>query len=82
MALVALLRKPPKHGSIIHIRFRAAVPTPEKEIAVTVNHDLLHSLAVLQHAPQRFTHFFIHWNLPDTALHFGLLFVVSCFRAP
>ena len=37
MALVVLLRKPPEHGSIVHIRFRAAVPVEEKEIAVPVN---------------------------------------------
>ena len=37
MALVVLLRKPPEHGRIVHIRFRAAVPVEEKEIAVTVN---------------------------------------------
>ena len=37
MALVVLLRKPPEHGSIVHIRFRATVPVEEKEIAVTVN---------------------------------------------
>ena len=54
MALVVLFRKPPEHGSIVHIRFRAAVPVEEKEIAVTVNGDFLRSLAVLQHAPQRF----------------------------
>ena len=41
MALVVLLRKPPEHGRIVHIRFRAAVPVEEKEIAVTVNGDLL-----------------------------------------
>ena len=41
MALVVLLRKPPEHGSIVHIRFRATVPVEEKEIAVTVNGDLL-----------------------------------------
>ncbi len=40
MALVVLLRKPPEHGSIVHIRFRAAAPVEEKEIAVTVNGDL------------------------------------------
>ena len=42
MALVVLLRKPPEHGSIVHIRFRAAVPVEEKEIAVPVNgiHDV------------------------------------------
>ncbi len=50
MALVVLLRKPPEHGRIVHIRFRAAVPVEEKEIAVTVNGGLLRSLAVLQHA--------------------------------
>ena len=53
MALVVLLRKPPEHGSIVHIRFRATVPVEEKEIAVPVNGDLLRSLAVLQHAPKR-----------------------------
>ncbi len=82
MALVVLLRKPPEHGSVVRIRFRATVPVEEKEIAVTVNGDLLCSLAVLQHAPQRFIHFFTHWNLSDTALRFGLLYVVACFRAP
>ena len=45
MALVVLLCKPPEHGSIVHIRFRAAVPVEEKEIVVTVNGDLLRSLA-------------------------------------
>ena len=73
MALVIFLCKPPKHGSIVHIRFRVAVPVEEKEIAVTVNRDLLRSLAVFQHAPQRFIHFFTHWDLSDTALRFGLL---------
>lgn len=37
MALVVLLRKPPEHGRVVHIRFRATVPVEEKEIAVTVN---------------------------------------------
>ena len=82
MALVVLLRKPPEHGSIVHIRFRAAVPVEEKEIAVPVNGGRFRSLAVLQHAPQRFIHFFTHWDLSDTALRFGLLYVVACFRAP
>ena len=54
MALVVLLRKPPEHGRVVHICFRAAVPVEEKEIAVTVNRDRLRSFAVLQHAPQRF----------------------------
>ena len=51
MVLVVLLRKPPKHVSIVHIRLRATVPAPEKEIAVTVNRGRSCSLAVLQHAP-------------------------------
>ena len=54
----------------------------EKEIAVPVNGGRFRSLTVLQHAPQRFIHFFTHWNLSDTALRFGLLYVVACFRAP
>ena len=33
MALVVLLRKSPKHGSIVHIRFRATVLVEEKEIS-------------------------------------------------
>ncbi len=36
MALVVLLRKPPEHGSIVHIRFRAAVPVEEKGLGVRV----------------------------------------------
>ena len=36
MALVVLLRKPPKHGSVVHIRFRAAVPVEEKGLGVRV----------------------------------------------
>ena len=82
MALVVLLRKPPEHIIIACRRFRATVPVEEKEIAVTVNRDRLRSLAVLQHAPQRFIYFFTHWNLSDTAFCFGLLYVVACFRAP
>ncbi len=82
MALVILLCKPPEHGSIAHICFRAAVPVEEKEIAVTVNGDLLRSFAVLQHASQRFIHFFTHRDLSDTALRFGLLYVVPGFCAP
>ena len=34
---------------------------------------------ILQHAPQRFIHFFTHWNLSDTALCFELLNVVTWF---
>ncbi len=34
MALVVLLRKPPEHGSIVRIRFRAAVPVEEKEARI------------------------------------------------
>ena len=82
MALVVLFRKPPEHGSIVHIRFRATVPVEEKEIAVTVNGGRFRSLTVLHHAPQRFIHFFTHWDLSDTALRFGLLYVVPGFCAP
>ena len=82
MAFVILLCKPPEHISIVYICFRIAVPVEEKEIAVPVNGGRLCALAVLQHAPQRFIHFFTHWNLSDTALRFGLLYVVPGFRAP
>ena len=62
MALVVLLRKPPEHGSIIYIRFRATVPIEEKEITVTVNGDLLRSPAVfstvsVQHFSCRLSNF-------------------------
>ena len=63
MALVVLLRKPPEHGRVVHICFRAAVPVEEKEMAVTVNGDLLRSLADLKHAPQTFIQFFTKWNM-------------------
>ena len=82
MALVILLCKPPEHIIIAGCRFRATVPVKEKEIAVPVNGGRFRSLTVLQHAPQRFIHFFTHWNLSDTALRFGLLYVVARFCAP
>lgn len=82
MALVVLLYKPTEHTVIAGCRFRVAVPSPEKEIAVAVNGGRFRSPWVIQYTHKRFIHFFTHWDFSDAALGFELFYVVPCSRTP